>query len=217
MTANNEELAFSDVGLTCEWTCFTRSRFYFSTNIFKERCKPLEIGAFRLVGDFFGSANLNPGANVAKLGHIVRQPKFIGQSLVAEFSAGSSESARSPCFIKVGKHRPRTVQFPKPVESDRIEAFENIKAFPVSRRMTMLFLEALNVLETGNNARLLRRTFGNGLLGIVEPQFRGEFVVVEIRHTRLPCDSGHRQRHLRPAFAPIDLALSVPASGRFDV
>ena len=72
------------------------------------------------------------------------------------------------------------------VEPHRIKPLENVAVFAMLRRATVLLGEALDFLEAGDDALLVRRAsallLGLGKLG----ELRSEFVEIEVTHSGPP-------------------------------
>ena len=89
------------------------------------------------------------------------------------------------------------------IEADSIEPLENVAIFAMLRRAIMLFVEADDILEAGDDP-LLARGVGSGLRRLdCDAQFGQQFVVRQISHWQPPASgSGRTRRRLRQAASP---------------
>ena len=90
------------------------------------------------------------------------------------------------------------------VEAYRVQPLENVAVLAVLRRAAVLFDEALNVLETGDDPFLARRPAGTGRGVDLDTKFLQQRVVLvgEVRHGRPRLSCGRGRPRPRPSASP---------------
>ena len=175
----------------------------------KQGLEPFEVLALLTIGDLLGRALIRSRPDVLQVGNIgprVLHPE-LGEELVIIDCVDDCRRVacrQQPLMIQRLKQHATLVEHTKPIETHRIQPFEDVAVFSMLRRAAVLLDEPLNLLEA-RDYPLLARCPTRFLLGLsLDAKLFEERVVLvgELRHERPRPSCAPGTPHPRPYASP---------------